>query len=219
MKEWIAEKRKKVDLSSPFKRYTALIGFCSLLLLTLLAGSLNFLFKVKSLDQKLSELTVITEKKSLSLDRKKKLEELSKKNPSLQFFHQLSSEVQNVHHRKELTLISQFQGFELLKGHQSKVILDALPHEEWAFVEVASQFVDGFKETEYKLLESPVLLSDEELKSLILFLEDKKKPKPSFIVKEFSFAKEKGINGREVYQTTLSLIIREKPAVNSASRI
>ena len=205
---------KKVDLSSAKQRYLLLTGSSLLITALLFVFSIQLFFKTFGLDERISSVAAVFEKRMISLERKRKFEEVIRKNSSAQFMQRLSKEVQAAQHKKELSLITQFQGFELLKGHESKVIFMDLMDSQWSFEKKETTGVEGFKEVEYQLSE-PIYLSDEELKTLLTLIESNNADKPSCFIKNIEIEKKVSNLGKDSYETLFTLVVREK----SLSRI
>jgi hypothetical protein len=171
-------------------------------------------YKTCGLEKTVSDVVLVFEKRRLSLERKRRGEELSRKNPSAEFIQKLSKEVQAAQYKKELSLITQFQGFELLKGHESKVVFNDLLGSEWVFHKKEIAGLDGFKEVEYQLSE-PIYLSDEELKTFLTLIESNNNDKPACFIKHIEIEKKTTPDGKDSYEMLLTVVVREK----SISRI
>ncbi len=171
-------------------------------------------YKTCGLEKTVSDVVLVFEKRRLSLERKRRVEELSRKNPSAQFVQKLSREVQAAQYKKELSLITQFKGFELLKGNESKVVFNDFVGSGWVFNKKEIAGLDGFKEVEYQLSE-PIYLSDEELKTFLTLIESNNNDKPACFIKQIEIEKKIDLDGKDSYEMLLTLVVREK----SLSRI
>jgi hypothetical protein len=167
---WIEAKLKKLDFSKEKNRYKAMIFGSISVTVLLLTFSIQFFFKTVQLNEMVLTLHKSAERRHCSIERKRKLEEMSKKMPFLTFMQRISLEVQSAHYKKELKMITQFQGFELLKGHESKIVFTDSNEGNWKFVKSVTSTLEGFQEYEYTLAE-PLQMSDEELKTFLSLLD------------------------------------------------
>lgn len=144
-------------------------------------------------------------KKSI-MEKKQKIEEEMKKHP-LAILDKALVEVINTHKKQELELVSQFQGFEGLKGHEAKLIFERVSFER--FFETKEVIITPPYKEVYYTIKQPFFLTDQELKMLIQQIEEMKIKNSSVLVNLFSFKKKK-IEDQEKYEVNFSFIIREK---------
>jgi hypothetical protein len=185
--------------------------FSSLVLFFLLLTSASFFWQIFSIKQLLPKAAKAIEKKQVMKERLQLIEIESGKNQSLEVIERFFSEVFNTHLKKELEFVTQFQGFEKLRGHEAKLFLEKCPIDK-LIREKNVLVTKEYRETEYETI-NPVMLSDLELKKLILLIEDLKIKHPAFLFTSLQFNKTM-IDEKEKYQVNLIFVLREKILFN-----
>jgi hypothetical protein len=186
-------------------------AFLFILLIFAFLGSIFFCLQVLQAPQKVVIASQIIKKTKIMHERKELIEEESRRSRFAQI-NKVLLEVFNAHKKKELEIVSQFNGFEDLKGHESKLFLD--PYSFDAFYEEKTiQKTPPYQEITYGL-KNPVYLTDLELKNLITGFEKLKSKNPAILVNFLSF-KKKMIEHQEKYEVNFTFIIREKMANSS----
>jgi len=177
----------------------------------LFLGSAIFLFRMSNFPNLIGKAKQVIEKKQYFQMKKELLEDESKRTYALDVMGKILLDVMNTHQKKELELVTQFQGFENLKGHEGKLLLENYNFES-IFKPGQSKITKPYQETPYSLSE-PLILTDLELKRLITHLDELRFKRPSILITTFNVEK-KMIDQKDRYQVNFTFVLREKMRFN-----
>lgn len=169
--------------------------------------SCHIVLKIIYLPQKIEIITEYLEKKMIMDERKKEIEEQSKKIKGLSPIDTMIKEVLNTKKKKELEWVSQFKTFSSLKGHESKLLIENNISENF-YKCIDTSKISGYEEKTYQLAQ-PIFLNEEELDNLLLKVQIISKEFPAILIRSIDWEKKK-IDDEEKYEVNFSFVIRKK---------